>query len=92
MGGGAVFSEVEIPPVGVAVEVVVFDFFFEDVEFVFALGAADEFADAGDEDVHGSAGFTVVVGVHVEGFDLLGVVGEDDGAADVFFGEPTFVF
>lgn len=56
------------------------------------MGAADEFADAWDEEIHGGDGFAVVVGAHVEGFDFFGVVEEGDGFFRVVFGEPAFVF
>ena len=92
VGGGAVFAKVEVPPIGFFREAEFVDPGFEDIEAVFALGAADELADAGDEDIHGADGFVVVVAVHVEGFDIFGVVGDDCGATDFLFGEPAFVF
>ena len=69
----------------------VFEVFQEDVIAFFALGAADDFADAGDEEVHGGDGFFVVVEAHVEGFDFSGVVVDGGGLVEVFFGEPAFV-
>ncbi len=48
-------------------------------EALFALAAADELADFGDEQVEGCYGFSIVIISHVEGFDLGGVIGEEDG-------------
>ena len=55
------------------------------------MAAADDLADAGDEDIHGADGLVVVVEAHIEGFDLLGVVGDDHRAADFLLGYVTFV-
>jgi len=91
VGDGAVFAQLEVPPVVVSVEAVVFDFLFEDVEPLFALRAADDFADFGDEDVHGGNRFAVIVAPHVERLDAGGVIGYDDRLFAVLFGEVALV-
>ena len=45
---------------------------FEHIEPFFALAAADDFADPGDEHVHGAHRFAVVVDTHVERLELRG--------------------
>src|SRR5712671_6503026 len=82
VGHGAVAAKVAVPGVGVLVEVHLVEAAVEDVEAILALGAADDLADAGGEDVHGGDGAAVVVLAHVEGLDLPGIVHHDDGAAD----------
>lgn len=91
VGGRAELSEVEVPPVGFLGETQFINTRFEDIEPIFSLGTTNEFADAGNKDIHCTDGFVVVVAVHVEGFDVLGVVGNDGGAADFLFRDPTFV-
>ncbi len=92
VGDGAVFAEFEIPPVIFPFKAEFGDFLFEDVEPFFALGAADDFADFGDEDVHGGNCFAIGISAHIEGFDLGGIVGDDDRFFAVFFREIPLVF
>ncbi len=56
------------------------------------LGAADDFADAGSQHVHGSHGFAILTQAHVKGFDLGGVVGDDGGLFEQVFRQVAFVF
>ena len=56
-----------------------------------ALGAADDFADVGEEDVHGADSLAVLVLLHVEGLDFLGVVCEDYGLLEVLLDEIALV-
>ena len=51
------------------------------LEVVLTLAAADDLADAGHQAVHGSDGLAVVVQLHIEGLDLLRVVGDEHRAA-----------
>ena len=50
------------------------------IQYHLPLGPADELSDLGHEDVHGGHGLVVVVDLHVEGLDALGVVDHDRGA------------
>ena len=43
------------------------------------LRAADDFADAGNQHVHGGHGFAVVIQAHVERFDFARVIEDGDG-------------
>ena len=75
--------------------------FLRDADFVHAvedlvdvgltLGAPDDLTDAGEKDVHGADGLAVFVLLHVEGLDLLRVVGQDDRLLEVFLDEVTLV-
>ena len=87
MGDGSVLAQLQIPPVVLGVEAEVDDLFFQEVEPLFALAAADDLADFWNKYVHRGDGFAIVVGAHVEGFDLRGIVGEDDRFFAVFFGK-----
>lgn len=92
MWDGSVASQVAVPRVGFFIHVEFVESFIEVVESFFALATADDFADTGDEDVHGGDGFIIVVHAHIEGFDIFGVIDDGDGSTDDFFGEATFVF
>jgi hypothetical protein len=65
---------------------------FEPFESFFPLGAADDLADAGNEDIHRGDGLSVIVLAHIEGFDLLRIAGNDHGFFKMLFHEVTFVF
>mmetsp|Transcript_18809 Transcript_18809/g.57856 ORF Transcript_18809/g.57856 Transcript_18809/m.57856 type:complete len:220 (-) Transcript_18809:1146-1805(-) len=80
VGDGAVEAEVGVPLDALGVEADVLAAGLEDVEVVLALGAADDFADFGDEEVHGRDGLVVVVELHVEGLDVFWIINQDDGA------------
>ena len=82
---------VEIPP----------HVFHRDVEFLdasekfvvtlLALRAADYFANHREEHVHCAHCLAVLVEFHIEGFDFLGVVGEDYRLLEMLFHEVAFV-
>ena len=57
-----------------------------------SFAAADDLADAGDEKVGRRHRLAVGVLLHIEGLDLLGVVGDEHGALEDDFGEVFFVF
>jgi len=83
--------EIEIPPVDRLVEAERLDPPLQDVEPLLALRASDDLAEARNEDVHGADGPAVLVELHIEGLDLLRVVGDDEGAADHLLGEEFLV-
>ena len=56
-----------------------------------ALAAADDLADARRQDVHRGDGLPVVVAAHVEGFDLVRIVGDDHRLLEKLFGEVALV-
>ena len=70
VGDGAIFAQLEIPPVVFRLESEFRNFFLEEIEPLFALDAADDLPDFRDEDVHRRDGFSIGIGAHVEGFDL----------------------
>ena len=55
------------------------------------LRSADDFADSGEQYVHSAYGLAVVVLLHVEGLDLLGIVDQDDGTLEVLLDQITLV-
>lgn len=73
-------------------EAVLFHVVEEDVEALFALAAADELADAGNEQIHGGDGAVVIVDAHVERFDFLGIVEDGDRAFQMLFGKIALMF
>ena len=65
---------------------------FQQVEPVFALAAADDFADAGNQHVHRRDCLAVVADPHVKGFDRPRVIEKDHGRLAMIFGEKPLVF
>ena len=47
------------------------------------IPSSDDFADLGEEHVHGADGLAVLVLLHVEGLDVARIVGEDDRTLEV---------
>ncbi len=92
MGHGAEATGVEIPPHILHRYVQLLDTGEEFVVVGLAFAAADDFADFGEEDVHGAHGAAVVVLLHIEGLDVLGIVGEDYGFLEVLLYEVALVF
>ena len=64
----------------------------EYVQPLLALAAAAQFAHARHQQVGGGHGLAVVVHAHVEGLDLLGIVGDEHRAAKVLLGQVALVF
>ena len=87
----AVAAQVEIPPVRCRIEALLLHPFFEDVEAFLALAAADDFADTGDQHVHGSNRFAVVVDTHVERLQRARIVVQDDGVLEVLLGQESLM-
>ena len=81
MGHAAVAAGVEIPIH--SLETGLFDAGKQLVIVGFAFGAADDLADFREEHVHAAHGLAVVVELHIEGFDLLRIVGHDHGALEM---------
>ena len=92
MRHAAVFSQVDIPRIRFGIETVLGEVFEQNVEPFFTLTAADDFADAGDEHIHGSDGFLIIVETHVKRFDFFWIVIDGDGFFKMLFGQPAFVF
>src|SRR5262249_11522249 len=74
VGDGAVTAQVNVPPVILGFEFVEFHVFEELVQALLTLGAADDFADAGNQHVHGGDGLVIVVEPHVEGFYFARII------------------
>src|SRR5699024_2904386 len=91
VAGGAVFAQIQVE----------FVIFRAKSQFIHAgqqllvvvlpLAAADDLSDAGHQAVHGSDGLPVIVLLHVEGLDLLGVVGDEHRALEDLLREVALV-
>ena len=92
VAGRAVFAQIQIEVVVFFLHAALFDAGQELLVVVFTLAAADDLADAGHEAVAGCHGLSVGVQLHVEGLDLLRIVGHEDGALEDLFGQKTLVF
>mmetsp|Transcript_32863 Transcript_32863/g.98298 ORF Transcript_32863/g.98298 Transcript_32863/m.98298 type:complete len:242 (-) Transcript_32863:908-1633(-) len=91
VGDRPVPAEVDVPPVVLRVEPRLLHLAQQHRQPLLALAAADELADTGHEQVHRRNRLAVVVVSHVEGLDGLGVVVDEDGAAEGDLGEPPLV-
>ena len=87
VGRGAVAPQLQVPPVLVLGQAALVDPLPELVEAVLPLRAADDLTDLGHQHVHGRHRPLVVVEVHVEGLDLLGIVDHHHRPPHVFFHE-----
>ena len=88
---GAVAAQVAVPPVILRVHAQLLDAALQNVQPLLALAAADDLADAGHQTVCRGHGLAVVVQAHVEGLDLLGIVGDEHGALEHLLGEIALV-
>ena len=91
VAAGAVAPQVAVPPVVLGVHAQLLDTVLQQLQALLTLGAADELADAGHQAVGGSNGLAVVVLAHIEGLDLLGVVGDEHRALVHLLGEVALV-
>ena len=92
MRDGAVAAQIQIPFVIGRIHLVAAHVFFQHIEPLLALAAADDLADSGHEHIHRSDGFSVVVQPHVERLYLLRIIENRHGTFEVFLGEPALVF
>lgn len=92
----AVFTEVEIPAVFVQAESFLFHVGLQYIDALLTLCAADNFANARHEEIHGGhsdAALAVwLVGAHVKWFNAFRVIINGDWALEVLLGQKSFVF
>ena len=91
VGAGAEAACVEVPLHARAVHAELVHAGGELVVALLAHRAADDFANLGEEHVGALHGAAVVVLLHVEGLDVLGIVDHDDGALEVLLDEVALV-
>ena len=92
MRSGSEATGVEIPPHVLHRDAELVNACLEFVVVRLTLAATDDFTNAREEHVHGTYGLAVVVLLHVERFDFLRVVGENDRTTEVLFDEESFMF
>ena len=92
MRDGAVAAEVQVVRVRVHVHVPLFHGGDELVVVGFSLGAADDLADAGDQEVRRRDGLPVVVLFHVERLDVFRVVDDEDRFVEDLLGDVPLMF
>ena len=88
----AVTAQVDIPVKLFYIHAASFHFGDEFAVVLFSLAAAHHFACARHEIVHSRHRFAVGILFHIKAFDVLGPVGDKNGAAEIFLGEVFFVF
>ena len=87
----AVLAQLEVPPVVLDVHAQLANALSEHVQALLALAAAAQLAHAGHQQVSRRDGLAVLVGAHVEGLDLLGIVGHKHRPAEVLLGQVALV-
>ena len=91
VAGRAVLAQVKIEPIVLFLQAKLMHAVAQRLEVVLTLAAADDLADAGDQAVHGRDGLAVRVQLHVEGLDLLRVVGDEDRPLEHDLGQVALV-
>ena len=89
---GTESAGIEIPPHVLHRNAELVDACAEFIVVGFTFGTTDDFTDFREENVHGADGFAILILLHIECLDFLGIVGEDNGAFEVVFHEVTFMF
>ena len=87
----AIAAKIEIPFVIRRNHVVPAHVFLQHFEPLFALTAADDFADPRHEQIHRRHRFSILVQTHVERLNLLRKIENRDRTFEMFFGEPALV-
>ena len=91
MTGGAVLAQVQVEVVVLGIHTQLFDAGLQNLVVVLTLAAAGDLANTGHQAVHSGNGLAVGVQLHVEGLDVLGVVGDEDGLLKDDFGQIPLV-
>ena len=91
MRHGAVAAQVAVPIVGFRVNSALGQSAVQNLQPFLSLAAAHDLADSGSEHIHRRNRLAAIVKAHVEGLDALGIVGHDDRAAHVIFGQVALV-
>ena len=91
MARRAVLAKIEIERIVLGLETQLVHAREQLVIVVLTLAAADDLADAGNEAVHRRDGLAVGVQLHIEGLDLLRVVGDEHRALEDLLGKIPLV-
>ena len=83
--------EVEVPPIVLLVQLEGLYPRLEHFQSLLPLGPADNLSDLWREDVEGGDSLSIGVKAHVEGFDVFGVVVEDDRLVEDVVAEVALV-
>lgn len=92
MRDGSVSSQVKVPPVVLFGKLELVDSALEDFEALFSLGSTNNFSDLRGEDVERGDCFSVGVLTHIEGFNVFGVVVQDNWLVEHMIAKVSFVF
>ncbi|MPM27916.1 hypothetical protein SDC9_74432 [bioreactor metagenome] len=89
---GTVPPKVTVPPVILRVHAQLPDAALQQLQPLFALAAADNLADPGNQAVRCGDGLSVVVHAHIERLDLLGIVRDKNGLLEHLLRQESLVF
>mmetsp|Transcript_42244 Transcript_42244/g.99192 ORF Transcript_42244/g.99192 Transcript_42244/m.99192 type:complete len:214 (-) Transcript_42244:1071-1712(-) len=92
MRNRAVLAELAVPPILFLGKVHLLHACIQSVQALLSLGAADNFTNPRCENIHCSDCFAILIHAHVECFDILGIVVDNDSTFELLLREPAFVF
>ena len=87
----AVFAKLKIPPIVLFFKAELVYSVKKNVEALFTLTTAYNFADAHNKKVSRGNRFAVIVKAHIESLNLLRIIGNKNRFFEHFFGEVSFV-
>ena len=90
-GDCAVATQIEIPFVIAGIHVVTPHVVLQPLQSFFTLAAANDFSNAGHEQIHCGYGFPIIVRPHIERFDLLREIENRDWTLEMFLSKPALV-
>ena len=88
----SIFACVEIPPHILHGDTASVDFRHQFVIILFTHTSSYDFSDLREEHIRALHGLTILIDFHIEGFDVLGIVGHDNRFLEMLFNEEALVF
>lgn len=91
MGDGAVFPDIQVPPVHLRIKLHFFDSVFQEIQSFLTLRATDNFTHFWNEYIEGLYSFSIWILSHVERFDILRIVVKDHSRSKYFLAEVSLM-
>lgn len=91
MRHSTVSSQVQVPPIVLFRQLQLIDSLLEHFQDFLSLGTTDDFSDLRGQNIESSDCLAVLVLFHVEGFDVFGIVVNDDRAVEDVVAKISFM-
>ena len=91
MTDGAVFPQIQVEAVVLFLQAQLLHTRGELLQVILSLASADDLTDARYQAIHGGYGLAVLVQLHVEGLDILRIIGNEDRALEYLLGQVTLM-